>query len=80
MGELKPNRKLFPDYLSFILHGVLVGAGSLWLGTLRKLFSLGLVWGREFRVVWLLIMHSFFCHVFWEMGHRGRWKGLTNAI
>ncbi len=29
-GELEPNRKLFPDYLSFILPGALVGAGSLW--------------------------------------------------
>jgi hypothetical protein len=28
--ELKPNRKLLPDHLSFILHGALVGAGSLW--------------------------------------------------
>ncbi len=27
---MKPNRKLFPDHLSSILHGVLVGAGSLW--------------------------------------------------
>jgi hypothetical protein len=28
--ELEPNRKLFPDHTPFILHGVLVGAGSLW--------------------------------------------------
>ncbi len=28
--ELEPNRKLFPDHLSSILHGALVGAGSLW--------------------------------------------------
>jgi hypothetical protein len=28
--ELKPNRKLFPDHLAFILHGALVGAGSQW--------------------------------------------------
>ncbi len=28
--ELEPNRKLFPDRLPFILHGALVGAGSLW--------------------------------------------------
>jgi len=29
--NLKPNRKLFlTTYLPFILHGVLVGAGSLW--------------------------------------------------
>jgi len=27
---VKTNRKLFPDHLPFILHGVLVGAGSLW--------------------------------------------------
>jgi hypothetical protein len=26
--ELKFNGKLFPDHLSFILHGALVGAGS----------------------------------------------------
>jgi len=30
--ELEPNRKLFPDHLSFILHGALMGAGSLWPG------------------------------------------------
>jgi hypothetical protein len=28
--ELKPNRKLFSDHLPSILHGALVGAGSLW--------------------------------------------------
>jgi hypothetical protein len=28
--ELKPNRELFPRHLSFILHGALVGASSLW--------------------------------------------------
>jgi len=28
--ELKPNRELFPDHLSFILYGALVGTGSLW--------------------------------------------------
>jgi hypothetical protein len=30
--ELEPNRKLFSDHLSSILHGALVGAGSLWTG------------------------------------------------
>jgi len=30
--ELEPNRKLFSDQLSSILHGALVGAGSLWTG------------------------------------------------
>jgi len=29
---LKPNKKQFLDNLSFILHGALVGIGSLWLG------------------------------------------------
>jgi hypothetical protein len=28
--ELGPNRKLFPDHLPSIFHGVLVGSGSLW--------------------------------------------------
>jgi hypothetical protein len=28
--ELESNRKLFPHHLSSILHGALVGAGSLW--------------------------------------------------
>jgi hypothetical protein len=34
--ELKPNRKLFPDHLSFILHGALVVAGSLWAEGRRR--------------------------------------------
>jgi hypothetical protein len=28
--ELEPNRELFLNHLSFILHGALMGAGSLW--------------------------------------------------
>jgi len=28
--ELKPNKKLFLDHLSFILHGALMGVGTLW--------------------------------------------------
>jgi hypothetical protein len=28
--ELEPNRKLFHDHLPSILHGALVGTGSLW--------------------------------------------------
>jgi hypothetical protein len=28
--ELQPNREMFPNQLPFILHGALVGAGSLW--------------------------------------------------
>ncbi len=36
LGNLKPNRKLFPDHLSFILHGALTGGvlGSLGGGAL----------------------------------------------
>jgi hypothetical protein len=29
-SELEPNRKLFLDHLPFILHGVLVGARSIY--------------------------------------------------
>jgi hypothetical protein len=28
---MEPNKTLFPDHLPSILHGALVGAGSLWL-------------------------------------------------
>jgi hypothetical protein len=28
--QLEPERKLFPDHLSFILYGALVDVGSLW--------------------------------------------------
>jgi hypothetical protein len=31
--ELEPNRKLFPDHISSILDGALVGADSLWPAT-----------------------------------------------
>ncbi len=34
--ELEPNRKLFSDHLSFILHGALVAAGSLWPDFVHK--------------------------------------------
>jgi hypothetical protein len=35
--ELKPNRKLFPDHLSSILHAVLVGANSFTVASLWPL-------------------------------------------
>jgi hypothetical protein len=35
---MEPNRKLFADHLPFILHRVLVGAGSLWPEQLGTLF------------------------------------------
>jgi hypothetical protein len=39
---MEPNRKLSPDHLPPILHGALVGAGSLmatyWLGLMRNLW------------------------------------------
>jgi hypothetical protein len=61
MGELKPNRKLFPDYLSFILHGVLVGG---WFTVAWNIEEVIFTWagvgeGRFVSFVWLLIMHSF---------------------
>jgi len=34
--ELKLNGKLFPDHLSFILHGALVGEGSSKCGNLWR--------------------------------------------
>ncbi len=43
--ELEPNRKLFPDHLPFILHGVLVHAHSLCLYS----STLGNVWGLIWR-------------------------------
>jgi hypothetical protein len=41
--ELEPNRKLFPDHFPSILHGELVGAGSLWPTYNSQLFILLLV-------------------------------------
>jgi hypothetical protein len=35
---MEPNRKLFPHHLLFILHGALVGAGSLWPALGRFVF------------------------------------------
>jgi hypothetical protein len=40
--ELKPNRELFPDHFSFILHGALVG--SLW-PTIHYLALLLIIFG-----------------------------------
>jgi hypothetical protein len=37
---LEPNRKLFLEYLPFILHGALVGVGSLWLLLSTKLANI----------------------------------------
>jgi hypothetical protein len=41
--ELEPNRKMFPDHLPSILHGELVGAGSLGPTYNPQLFILLLV-------------------------------------
>jgi hypothetical protein len=41
--EPEPNRKLFPDHFPSILHGELVGAGSLWATYNSQLFILLLV-------------------------------------
>jgi hypothetical protein len=65
MWELKPNRKLFPDYLSFILHGVRVGG---WFTLARSLeefifhFGHGVGKGGSCR---LATYHAIpFCHLF----------------
>jgi len=44
--ELEHNRKLFPDHLSSILHGALVGADSLWPTYTTKILPTHYVVGK----------------------------------
>jgi hypothetical protein len=76
--ELEPDRKVFPDHLSFILHGVPVVAGSLlnYLGS-----KLG--WKKiRLELGWNLGVKPFWIELGWNLRleHYWRWIGLKFGV